>query len=230
MTSASTRFVAFLDVLGFSGRVCESWEETVDAYQALMGELDVLREVGRPQILGAEKMSQLREFLDGAAIERLQQGWQATIRLISDSIVIVGPNLIGVTLAAQFVQQRAALAGFLVRGGLAYGRHLDFESEVHVPTVSEALIRAVAAERRQPFPRVILDDSVVALRSSFDPSSDLNSLLLFGDGFWFVNPFSPMWGCSMLGHVEQVRDLYSNAETRPRYDWLLDLGDSLRSE
>ncbi|MCL5888074.1 MAG: hypothetical protein M1617_07295 [Actinobacteria bacterium] len=137
-------------------------------------------------------------------------------------------------LFAQF-QANLAAAGFLARGGIAFGDHYMGDDVVFGP----ALLDAVAAEKRGGAPRLALTDSAVELLQlhgefyglpRYAPSSDY--VLRDADGVFFLNYLAiafmlfPESGVSIEhieGHASTVSHglvtYVANPGVRGKYEW-----------
>jgi len=158
-------YVAFLDILGFSGMVerdCSG--PTKDA-------------VYLPKLLGVHK----------AAFEYASKFAGAKVTQFSDSIILALPysadEFAGVVDHVAILQQTLLQDGILSRGGLSYGKHYSDEEFIF----SDALIRAYKIERdRAIFPRVVVDDDLLDLLSTSGSDPQL-ALIREADGACFVD-------------------------------------------
>jgi hypothetical protein len=212
-------YVGYLDILGFSKLVRTDFEGARAAYQ---------------------------QILDDAALVPKNRGLQEVrpanveITAASDSFMIVGSSLRDVANWCSGVVVGAIRASLLVRGSIAYGRHVqqnahkNGKSRHHVLVVSEALSLAVDDEKSRKTPPcgVTLEASVQK-----DAIRDLDGrwplatqrAILSRDGRWITNPF----GKAELAWAEPILQqmLEGNRGTahESKYQWLLDLFAEVRS-
>jgi hypothetical protein len=190
------RFVGYLDILGFSSKVISDFSSTLALYDQIISLMDVVRNVNLPDL---------------------------TIRVLSDSILLVSPKPTSVLYAANAVHQGALLCDCLVRGGIAAGNHTEVSKDGNLFMVSEPLVLAAKIEQTISFP-------CVALHPNASPSMELareiavpnlQRVLLFYQGWWIVNPFSIMWGYSAASRVLALKEKYP--QSSGKYDWFLGL-------
>jgi hypothetical protein len=187
------RYVAFLDILGWAALVTSDFDFACETYKAVL-------DMGKPDFAGLE-----------------------SLRVVSDSIVVVGTEVWPVLKAANAMHFIALANDCLVRGGVALGRHVEFGQHPQSHIVSEALIKAVRHERTIEHPCVVIDPLAVP---AVEPS-ELRKVdtflrpMLFYEGRWIVNPFNIMWGVSAATRVTQLREAYPTYADK--YDWFLRL-------
>jgi hypothetical protein len=203
-TQATQKFVAYIDILGFSSRTMNNFEEASKLYDMVV------------------------DFI-AVANDTTSQTIDINIRIISDSILLVSSNLVSVILGANIVQHAVLMCDLLVRGGIAQGMHREMTDSDNLYLASEALVKAVKLEREIKWPCVVLDDSLAPPPSVVLPLPDNSFLrkLLYVDGRWIVSPFNIMWGFSASTRVQQLRE--KHPEYSEKYDWFLKLYDSVRN-
>jgi hypothetical protein len=126
------RIVCYFDILGFRGAICNGLLTPTDV-DRLFAEIDaILEEWGG-------------DVVDGS--------------YFSDSFVVSIKLMIGAIKQLTFIikiLEKLLDYGFLARGGMAYGEVVHEGARVYGP----ALIKAVQAEERAIYPRIIADDSL----------------------------------------------------------------------
>jgi hypothetical protein len=152
-----------------------------------------------------------------------------SMRIFSDSILLVSAELASIMAAANTLQYAALFQDCLVRGGIARGRHVELGSQAQLYVVSEALVYAATLEKEVKKPCIVLDPRIVppipsAVLRAINP---FQRLMLFFDGLWIVNPFNIAWGTSAATRVTQLKERYP--EYSDKYDWFLRLYDAVKS-
>ena len=197
--NVGTAYVAFLDVLGFSQRIENGFDEALGAYRELLRN-----------------------------VEMFEPSSSISLRVYSDAILVSSPELVPVIKAVHTLNMLTLFGSCLVRGGIGYGLHAEEESGANTFVVSQALSRAVEVEKRIRRPCVGLHASV-DMPDIFwlnDADNYLRPLLFF-DGIVLVNPFNIGWGVSARHRVAMMRDEYP--EHSEKYDWFLRLYDAVSS-
>jgi hypothetical protein len=193
------QYVAFLDVLGFGALIRRDYTAALPLYA------EFSKRVGMAPGVGA-----------------------ASVRIISDSIIVVGAELRHVVHTANQLCFAALSGDFLIRGGIAFGRHAEAQEEGNLLVVSEPLGRAVEVEKTVRHPCIALDSSVtVPLEAWRFKASSFSRPLLFFEGRWVVNPFSLMWGESAAHRVAAMKE--QHPEHSEKYEWFLRLYEAVRS-
>jgi hypothetical protein len=189
-----TRYVAFCDILGFSDRILNNFDGTLQAY---------------------------REFADMMANPVVEEA-QTTI--YSDAILITGASLVKVLSAVQSVWFFALTHNLMIRGALTKGRYWEERRDNHLFVVSDALVRSVKLERSVGVPAVVVADDVEIpdnywlLRFRNGPFG--TPLLHFRDRN-IVNPFNIMWGVSAASRARELMN--ENPAHKDKYLWFLAL-------
>jgi hypothetical protein len=171
------RYVAFLDVLGFGALILRDYSAALKHY------VEFSKVAGPGTEIGA-----------------------ASVRIISDSIIVVGAELRDVVHAANQLCQAALYADFLIRGGIAFGHHAEWQEDNNLFVVSEPLVHAVEVEKTVGHPCIALHSSVTVPPEAWRfKASSFERPLLFFEGRWIVNPFSLIWGTSAAHRVEMMK-------------------------
>jgi len=193
------RYVAFLDILGFGARVLNEFERTLELYQELIDCMRMHEAIKTPD---------------------------TQMQIYSDSVVLVSSELSSILQTSQMVQCTMLQANCLVRGGIAYGRHLDVKNNGHTYIVSEALVNAVATERSIGLPCVALHASIQIPDDWWQPEipSILKTAVHF-DGLNIVSPLNVYWGASAVDRARYLKD--SNPEHAAKYEWFIHLCESI---
>jgi hypothetical protein len=192
-------YLAFLDVLGFGGLVLRDWEGARSTYERLIQATE--------EAAGGKHLN-------------------TSVQMISDSIIVKGPELWDVVQNTRFFLQGAVRSRCLIRGAIAAGKHLEYGSGENLQVISEALVRAVALEKVAEHPRVIIDLESVSEQDAWYATtppgmSNVNRMILWKSGYWCVNPFSLVWFRSAVEIVAEMREQNLGTRHQPKYDWFL---------
>lgn len=171
------RFVAFVDVLGFSSRILSDFENAFQSYKAL---LEQWRTVWRP-------------------------GPEIDVTIYSDAVLLTSATLPPLTLAVNTLCFSSLMTDALVRGGIGFGRHVEAHDLNNVYVVSEALTRAVHVEKDVSYPCVGLHDSV-EVPSDWWSIPNIYRPVVHFEGRTFVNPFGAFWYRSAVGRAQILRE------------------------
>jgi hypothetical protein len=202
LNPATMQYVALLDVLGFANRVTSEFDKTIFQYDELITNLTMLQKDDKLKV---------------------------TIRIFSDSILVVSPDLISIVQSVTFVQWGALLCDCLLRGGVAHGKHTETTSEGNLFVVSEPLVHAARMEKEVKYPCVALHSSI-PLPESMERLRQVPPLMrhiLFYNERWIINPFGIMWGRSAADRVRRMKE--KNPEYTDKYDWFLGLYEAVFS-
>lgn len=190
------RYVAYLDLLGFGGKVEADCKAALNTYDRIFARI---REMS-PRLFKA-----------------------TTIAVASDSVLLTSTTLKEIARACHYIQHFALFEDTLVRGGVAYGVHIEARRGQNLYVVSPALVRAVRLEQSIGHPCVALDPGI-KVPASYYPRPGmlpLQRLLFFYDGLWVVTPFTMYWAQSAATRVAMM--LRDHPEHRKKYRWFLGL-------
>jgi len=191
---AQEKYVAFVDILGISANVLRAFDTVLETYENLLRSLNLLRNV-RPDV---------------------------ALSLYSDSFLLVSSHLGPLVAVTQAVHMQTLMWDCLVRGGIAYGRHLEVSLPPHLIMVSEPLVKAVALESSLGNPCVALHPDIAVPDSWWEGyERNLDRGLLYFGGQRIVNPMNIAWGQSAGTRVTQM--LHDHPEYRDKYEWFLEL-------
>jgi hypothetical protein len=192
------KYVAFLDVLGFSNMVTNKFEQTLEIYEKL---IDAMR---------------MHEIVDTGV----------SLQIYSDSILLVSDNLASILQAAGLVQFTTLFEGFLVRGGIGYGKHVSVQNGAHTYVVSEALINAVNVEKTVKMPCVALHEDINIPDEWWPLKVDpVMRILHYFKGLNVVSPLNMMWGVSAIDRVKHMKE--QAPEFSEKYDYFIELATSI---
>ena len=125
----------------------------------------------------------------------------------------------------------ASMQGWLLRGGIAYGRYLEEKEDGNLFVVSDALVHAVAIEKSVKIPAVVVSTDIDLGIEAWVPRFEHNILrapLLYFDDRRIVNPFNEYWFKSSVIRVRQM--LEQHPQHREKYDWFLSLAQSVAQD
>ena len=197
----SEQYVGFLDILGWGRYVRSDFDNAVRVYDAILEPVDLI----------------LRQACTG----------KVSIRIFSDSILLVSSDLIPILTIANTLHFTTLFQDCLLRGGIARGKHVETGSQEQLYIVSEALVRAAELEKGAKNPCVVLDprlDSQIPA-AALKTIPPFQRLILYFEGCWIVNPFSIMWKTSAATRVTQLKEQYP--EYADKYDWFLRLYEAV---
>lgn len=195
-----SRYVAFLDILGWGQRVQHDFNGALALY------------------------GQLIETLRALSVDPNK----ASIRMFSDSFIVVSADANLVLSIANALSFVALNKDCLLRGGIAFGRHSEAGKEGALHVVSEPLVVAARIEK------TILHPCVGIHRDALPPNLSIVHLsqapvllrsILYYDGHWIVNPFNIMWYRSAGTRAVLLRQEFPNHSEK--YDWFLRLYDAV---
>lgn len=197
------KFVAFIDILGFSNRVLRDPEEVLEAY---------------------------REFCKSILDSPTQLPVEATV--YSDAVMLVADNLWAVLQAANSVWFFALTRNFVIRGGISYGRYYSKRHEMGLMVVSDALVRAVQLEKDIGVPAVALDSTIYLPDVAWAPhfvgeDSGFDQSLIHYSGLNIVNPFNRYWFRSARVRMLQLLQDSKEPKHRAKYGWFLGLWNAV---
>lgn len=196
------KYVAFCDVLGFSNAVEDNFELTIEVYH---------------------------EFKK--TILNWPLAAEAKTNIYSDSIIVVADSLVPVVQTVQALNWAALLHNWLIRGGIAHGKHWYEKDGENVFVVSEALVKAVRIEKSIKIPAVVISNDIELGIEAWVPRFQYNahevSILQVG-GHAIVNPFNRFWYASAIMRVKCLLDEYP--EYSNKYQWFLSLAESINKD
>lgn len=196
----SEKYVAFVDILGFGARVLYDFDGLLNTFE------DVLHDTVLLQNMKAE-------------VELL---------ILSDSFLLVSRTLAPLIVVTQALHMQTLFNDHLVRGGIAYGRHIALSRPPHLFMVSEAMVRAAAIEQSVKFPCVrIHPDIEIPDKWWRSNTPNINRGILYFGGYTIVNPCNLMWGQSAATRVSQM--LVDSPEHREKYEWFLEMHQAIFS-
>ena len=195
------KYVAFCDVLGFSYAVENQFDATIRLY---------------------------KEFKDRIADWPFPE--KANVSVYSDSILIVCDELPPLLYAVQSLWFATLTQGWLIRGGIAYGKYWEDRSNGNLFVVSDALVRAVRLESTVKVPGVVLSPEVDVPLSAWVTrfrDGPFSAPLLHFEGLNVVNPFNPYWFASARMRVSQLWEQFPQHSAK--YDWFLKLSQQVEA-
>jgi hypothetical protein len=206
-------YVGYVDILGFSDVVMRDFDRAKYIYEEILKDVALVP----------------------------AGGWQihpvdVEISALSDTFVLVSDSLQEVANWSSSVLIGAMRQLMLVRGSIAYGKHvqqnahMSGKSRHHVLVVSEALVRAATDERDRKTPpcgitlhESIPSDAIATLDADARSYTASQRAILFRDGRWITNPFDPAsihWAEPVL---RRMLDDHRGSVHELKYQWLLDL-------
>jgi hypothetical protein len=198
MKETSNKYVAYCDILGFSKAVISDFEATKKVYQNLTKTLD--------SVLDKYKIS-------------------VEAKIHSDAIMMVSDELPPLVSAIKTICFFTLQQNWLVRGGVAFGKHWEGDEDKNFEIVSEGLVKAVKLEGAVNHPIIAISEEILLDHHHWIPHLEFPYLygapFLFYDDFTFVNPFNMFWFKSAIGKIEKMKR--ESPDHTSKYDWMLGL-------
>lgn len=186
------KYVAFLDILGFSNMLINKFEETLNIYEKV---IDMMR---------------FPEIID----------FGVDIKMISDSIILVSSDLRAIIQCAGVVQFNTLFERSLVRGGIGYGKHTEKQNGKNQYIASQALVKAVLVEKTIERPCVALHEDIKIPDDWWSINTPpVSRMLHYYEDLNIVNPLNLLWGRSAIGRVLTMKNEYP--EYSEKYDWFI---------
>lgn len=194
----SNKYVGYCDILGFSNAVKSKFDETIKLYEDFKKFSQFFRELG------------------------------IDISVYSDSIMVVGDSVFSVASAIQVIHWITLRNNWLIRGGIAYGKHWKESDENNLLIVSEALVKAVDIEKNINYPIVAISEDINIDHNYWLP------LLRCQFGEWpiiyidqrnIVNPMCKYWFKSAIGQLNRLKNKHPQHSVK--YDYLLKIFDDM---
>jgi hypothetical protein len=189
-----SKYVAYIDILGFGALIQRDFKSTLILYQNLM--------------------QHWRSFCDFSP--------DISLRILSDSIILSSSKLGPIVKCVNVLCMATLSDDLLIRGGIAFGKHIDNFDEGNLYILSEALTEAVYIEKQINFPCVVFSKSIEIPEFIWNlKCNNINRPVLHFDGVNLVNPFNLGWGQSAEHRVLQLLEKYP--EYHIKYEWFLSL-------
>ena len=84
-----------------------------------------------------------------------------TFRIVSDSIFVVSEHLQPVLQASNLLQHGALANDCLLRGGIAFGKHVELADQGNLYVLSKPLVAAARIEESVTYPCISLDPELI---------------------------------------------------------------------
>lgn len=200
MITTQNKYVAFCDILGFSNSVTSQFEKTISIYKEFKHEVS-------------------------------KQGFlKLKTSIYSDSIFIEGENLIDVAKTVQILLWTSLRYDWLIRGGIAYGKHWKESDKNNLFIVSEGLVKAVNIEKTIKHP-IIAISSDISIGIDYWTNGFFHSVfdlpIIHYNEYNIVNPFNNYWFKSAELRLLKLKSL--NPEHLDKYNYLLKLVDDIKT-
>jgi len=198
------KYVAFIDLLGFSKHVLDKFEKTIEIYQQIIDNIRIVDVVKH----------------------------NVSVQIYSDSILLTSSELSPLVQVVSTVLMQTLRNGFLARGGVGFGQHVEVYNGSNFYVVSQALVNAVAVENKIKRPCVAFHNSVAIPEEYWDTKvSPFSRKILHFDGISLISPLNVFWGTSAISIAKSLSEKFP--DYKEKYDWFLSLceaiarGDSL---
>lgn len=195
------KYVAFIDILGFSNSVQNKFDKMISVYQNIL-----------------KHWSWHYDYYS-----------DVSLRIYSDSLLLSSFNFINLIDSIVNLNMVTLWDNFLIRGGIGYGKHIEVIEKDNFLVLSHALIEAVQIEKTIKYPCVALSPKIDIEIEWWDPrpSNFLRKLLFFED-LIVVNPFNIAWGYSAKSKVLKLLEQFPEHEAK--YQWFLNLYEAVISD
>ena len=201
MQTFKERYVAYCDILGFSNLVIADFEKTLTIYGEFKSEL-AKRQLGN-----------------------------LTVSLYSDSIIIVGDNVIEIAQTVQILLWTCLKYKWIVRGGIAYGKHWAESDSSNLFIISEALVKAAILEKTVKRPLIVVADEIeIGLEYWIHGFTHrvFDLPIIHYENVNIVNPFNNYWFRSAEMILTSLK--LSHPNHHEKYEYLLKLMDDIKQE
>lgn len=196
--AAESKYVAFVDILGFGRKVRESFDTALEIYEQVLGSI---------------------EIVDGMRED-------VSLRVYSDAFLLTSPKLGSMIGMIQALHMKSLFADCLVRGGIGFGKHLEVKNTDNLFVVSQPLVCAVETEKRIKYPCVGFHKGVNIPDHWWEAGlSNIDRGVLLYEEEPIVNPFNRYWAHSAMTRVAMMPAEFP--EYREKYDWFLRLYDAV---
>jgi hypothetical protein len=187
-------YVAFIDILGFSRKVKEEYNNIIEAYENIL--------------------------TDAQLLPVMVPGIQ--LRIFSDSLMVTAKDLLSIITSVNALHQVTLFHDCLIRGGIAYGKHVEVAESGNLYLVSQSLIKAIEIEKSINNPCVVLHPDIIIPREWWPPvPNPFLRKLMYYEGNIIVSPFNLMWGLSAMTRVSMMLERYP--DHHDKYNWFLKL-------
>jgi hypothetical protein len=188
------KYVAFIDILGFGASVQRGFESALSTYRGII-----------------KKWSSFYNFSP-----------EVLLRILSDSVILTSSKLGPIVSCINILCMVTLADDLLIRGGIAFGKHIENFDSGNFYILSEALTEAVYIEKQVNYPCVAFSKSIEIPRPIWElKCSNIMRPVLHFEGINLVNPFNEMWGQSASQRVLQLLEKYPTYHKK--YEWFLSL-------
>lgn len=144
---------------------------------------------------------------------------------------MVGDDIKEIIVAVQLLYSVALRHNWLIRGGVAYGKHWKESNKNNLFIASEALVKAVLIEKKIKKPVIAISEEI-KLGIEFWVPHFADGLfvapLLYHEEIVFVNPFNKYWFKSAEIHIQDL--LKKHPQNEDKYLWFLSLIESINRD
>jgi hypothetical protein len=193
-------YCGFIDVLGFGEVTLADHNAAMAVYERILEKFEIVA--------------------SGYNIDKVQ------LRFYSDAFIVLSEDVGWVVQASSLLSWLMIMEDFLVRGGIAYGPHVEAQRSGSALMVSSALTKAVMLEKRVRHPCIVLADDVeIPDAAWFDNKRVPAPIVHYFDGIRIVSPFSPMYFKSARHRAQRL--LKQHPKHAEKYEWYLRLWNAV---
>jgi hypothetical protein len=194
-------YCGFVDVLGFGNVTLKDHQSAVEVYERFIEKFEI--------VASGFKLGDIK------------------LNLYSDAFILLSEHIGHVIQAAHLLSWMMLMENFLVRGGIAYGPHVEVERGGTALMVSSALTRAVQLEKTVKKPCIVLADDIELPEEIWFLKRPPAPIVHYFDGLRIVSPFGLVWFRSAGLRARLLLEKYP--EHADKYQWFLRLYNAVNS-
>ena len=195
------KYVAFVDILGFSKSVENNYDKMITIYQKIL-----------------ERLKDTTDYIP-----------EVSVKIFSDSLLLVSTKLGNIVTMVNLLHFATLSENWMIRGGIGFGNHIELDDSGDYYVLSHGLIEAVSIEKEIRNPCVAVSSRINVPAHWWNPleSNYVRGLLYYNDRI-IVNPFGIMWGHSAMTRASLLLDEYP--EYAEKYSWFINLYNAVNSD
>jgi hypothetical protein len=196
-----SKYVAFIDILGFSKSVEGNFDKMITSYQKIL-----------------ERLKDTTYYVP-----------EVSVKIFSDSLLLISSKLGNMVTMVNLLHFATLSENWMIRGGIGFGNHIELDDSGDYYVLSHGLIEAVSIEKSIRNPCVAVSPRINVPPHWWTPleSNFLRGLLYYKD-IIIVNPFGIMWGYSAMTRASLLLDQYPEHEEK--YNWFINLYKAVNSD
>jgi hypothetical protein len=205
MSIYERRYIAFIDILGFSNLIMDS-TKSPDILEKIFRSLETMQAMKHINDKDKKNDSEISLFSDNIVISYLDNEYDAEANLIMD---------------VMYLQMSLYIEGVLCRGGITVGDLYHDNNKIFGP----AMVRAYELESKYAnYPRIIVDDCLTSGGSFFTTDFDgirfIDTLTNFCDLFYLEENIYDLYSKIDRGIKECIKTPVNNIGVKSKISWL----------